>query len=66
VASFDPAALSRNTGIPLEVLLTSFDTWSDDAAEIFADYAMDDSNYCALSVWDNSDIESYKIKQEEQ
>lgn len=65
VASFDPATLSRDTGIPVEILMTSFDTWSDETAEIFADYITDDTNYCAISAWDNSDVESYKIKQEE-
>lgn len=66
VASFGLEELFRATGISKEILLTSFDTWPDDTAEIFADYVTDDGNYCALSVWDNSDIKSYKIKQEEE
>jgi hypothetical protein len=66
VASFGLEELFRATGISKDILLTSFDTWPDDTAEIFADYITDDGNYCAISVWDNSDVESYKIKQEEQ
>lgn len=65
VASFEPEALSRDTGIPVEVLLTSFDTWDDDTAEIFADYMFDDTNYLVRSIGDWSTIEKYQIKEQE-
>lgn len=65
VASFDLSALSRDTGIPEEVLLTHFDTWDDDTAEIFADYMLDDTNYFGQSIDDWSTIEKYKITKEQ-
>lgn len=65
VACFEPEALSRDTGIPVQVLLTSFDTWTDDTAEIFADYVMDDSNYYGQTIGDWSTIEKYQIKEQE-
>jgi hypothetical protein len=65
VASFDPEVLFRATGISKEILLTSFDTWPDDTAEIFADYMTDDTNYDPLAVWDNSEISSYEITPKE-
>lgn len=65
MASFDPAALSRDTGIPVEVLLTSFDTWDDDTVEIFMDHMTDDSNYCGMTTWDNSGIEKYTIEEKQ-
>jgi hypothetical protein len=66
VASSEPEALSRDTGIPVEVLLTSFDTWDDGTAEIFADYVLDDGNYFGLSVGDWSTIEKYGIKEKQE
>lgn len=65
VASFEPEALSRDTGIPVEVLLTSFDTWSDEAAEIPAEYMCDDGNYFGQSAGDWSTIEKYTIKEKQ-
>lgn len=65
MASFDPEALSRDTGIPVEVLLTPFDTWTDGDAENFCDYVMDDGNYRGHSIGDWSTVESYKITHEE-
>lgn len=63
VASFDPAALSRDTGIPVEILLTSFDTWDDATAENFMDHMTDDDGYRGQSIGDWSTVESYKIKE---
>lgn len=65
VASFDPGALSRDTGIPVEVLLTSFDTWDDGTAGNFLDYVLDDSNYCGQPIGDWSSIEKYTIKEQQ-
>jgi hypothetical protein len=65
VASFEPEALSRDTGIPVEVLVTSFDTWDDDTAEILADYMFDDGNYFGQSLMDWSTIEKYQIKEKQ-
>lgn len=65
VASFEPETLSRDTGIPVEVLLTSFDTWDDDTAEIFADHMLDDGNYFGQSIGDWSTIEKYQIKEKQ-
>lgn len=63
VACFEPEALSRDTGIPVAVLLTLVDTWADDIAENFADYVLDDSNYFSQSIGDWSSIEKYQIKE---
>jgi hypothetical protein len=65
VASFEPEALSRDTGIPVETLLTSFDTWDEGTAENFCDYMFDDTNYFGQPVMDWSTIEKYQIKEQE-
>lgn len=68
VASFKPDILSVITGIPVEVLLTSFDSWPDDKAEIFLDnlFAEEgDGGLTGQSVQDWSTIEKYAIKEKQ-